>query len=199
MNQRKRKSPTPQWGRGIFFSRASHEPRQGMTFAEVMIASVVLLILFAGVFRLFQTLYGKKAAGISQRLELQMEARRALINLYGEIQEGIELLKPEPGVTLPFMAIRDSVNNVHFIFQKKDAVASERQKRDIFRLYTVVYDIERNVGSQPREIMTNVERLNFTAHGYGGVVVTSDLKEGEASFSFVNMIRLKNALAEEGS
>jgi hypothetical protein len=163
-----------------------------------MVTVVVMSFVVAGLHNLMRGLLGHGAKNISQNLHLQMEARRALLNLYREIQEGIEILKPDPGVTLPYLVLRDHVNNIHFIFLKKDQAATEQQKRPMFRLYSVLYDIATERASAPRELVSNVESLNFTAHGYADVVITSTLREGNAVFSFVNQIGLKNSLAEEG-
>lgn len=170
----------------------------GFTLVELMVTVVVMSFVVAGLHNLMRGLLGHGAKNISQNLHLQMEARRALLNLYREIQEGIEILKPDPGVTLPYLVLRDNVNNIHFIYLKRDKAASEQLKRPMFRLYSVLYDIATERASAPRELVANVESLNFTAHGYSDVVITSTLREGNAVFSFVNQIGLKNSLAEEG-
>ncbi len=178
-------------------NRLAEQP-SGFTLVEIMVAVVVMTFVVAGLHNLMRGLLGHGAKNVSQNLHLQMEARRALLNLYREIQEGIEVLKPDPGVTLPYLVLRDNVNNIHFIYLKKDKAATEKEKRQMFRLYSVLYDIATDRASTPRELLNNVESLNFTAHGYTDVVITSTLREGNATFAFVNQIGLKNSLAEEG-
>ncbi len=172
--------------------------RPGLTLTEVMVVVVIMGFVVAGVHHLMRGFLGHGAKNLSQKLHLQMEARRALLNLYREIQEGIEILLPQPGFTRPFLALRDNVNNIHFIYLKKDQAASEQQKTPMFRLYGVQYDTAAGQASEPREILANVEAMNFTAHSYSDVVITSTLREGKSSFSFVNQVGLQNAFAEEG-
>ena len=171
--------------------------KKGFTLVETIIGSIILVFLLIGCFQLFRTFTGKKFSNISARLTLQMEARRALVNIYMQAQEGIEILKPDPGSTLPFLVLRDLVNDIHFFFLQKDKIASEKEKSDMFRLYSVVYDIQKNTCSTPHEILANVKKINFTAHGFGEIYISGTLREGEASFSLINMIRLRNACAED--
>jgi hypothetical protein len=164
----------------------------------MIIVTLLMSFIMAGLFNIFRQLTHGGAVRITNKLTLQLEARRALTNLYQEVQEGIELLKPDPGSTLPFAVLRSGVNNVHFLYLKRDDTASARHQFDLFRLYSVIYDVETAQTGTPREILAGIETLNFTAHGYGALLVTSTLREGQESFSFVNMIRLKNLTAEEG-
>lgn len=169
------------------------------TLVEVVIVSAIMSFLMAGVYNIFRHMSKKGAVKLTQKLTLQIEARRALLNLYAEVQEGIELLKPDPGATLPFAVLRDGVNNVHFLFLKKDEPASERHKVRLFRLYSVVYDIEQAKSGPARELLKGIEQLSFTSHGYGTLFVTCQLREGRETFSFMNLIRLKNLASEEGA
>lgn len=172
--------------------------RPGLTLTEVMVVVVVMAFVVAALHSLMRGFLTHGAKNLSQKLHLQMEARRALLNLYREIQEGIEILLPQPGFTRPFLVLRDNVNNIHFIYLKKDKTASEQQKTPMFRLYGVQYDTSTSKASEPREILANVEAMNFTAHSYSDVVITSTLREGRSAFSFVNQVGLQNAFAEEG-
>ncbi|RCK77899.1 MAG: hypothetical protein OZSIB_2058 [Candidatus Ozemobacter sibiricus] len=163
-----------------------------------MIAFTVLGLLMAGGFQIFRFFTGRQVANISSRFHLQMEVRRALVNLYGEAQEGIELLKPDPGSTLPYMVLRDQVNNLRLIFLRRDSTLSEKNGFDTFRLYSVLYDIKTGRCSPVREILSGLRAMNFTAHGFGSVVVSGTLTEGQMSYAFLNQIRLKNVFSEEG-
>ncbi|NLI78240.1 MAG: prepilin-type N-terminal cleavage/methylation domain-containing protein [Candidatus Riflebacteria bacterium] len=172
--------------------------RAGFTLIEMMVAFFVLGMLMGGCFQLFSFFTGKQVANISARFQLQMEVRRALVNLYGEAQEGIEVLKPDPGSTLPYLVLRDLVNDLHLIFLRKDDKLTEKNGSDTFRLWSVVYNIEKGTCREPHEILSGIRTMNFTAHGFGSVVVSGTLQEGQARYSFLNMIRLKNVFSEEG-
>lgn len=174
--------------------RGRHGHR-GITLVETLIALTVFAMILGVVFQIFKSVSGRNAARLTTRLELQLEVRRALVNIFSEIQEGIEIFKPDPGSTLPFLVLRDYLNNLHFLYLDRDAVASTREGCDIFRLYSITYDVERKTSTPRREILANLTGLRFTAHGFGGVLVTGELRKQPATFSFINMIRLKNATA----
>lgn len=168
------------------------------TLVEVLMCFMLLSLVIFGVIQAFRYVGGEHFDAMGKRLALQMEARRALLNVYSTVQDGIELMKPDPGSTLPFLVFRDYINNIHFMYLKKDLPVSEKTGCDIFRLYSSVYNITTGDIGLPREILAQVERLNFTAHGYSSVLVTCTLREGKTKFSLINMIRLKNASAREG-
>jgi len=170
----------------------------GFSLIEVMVALTVLGLMLGGSFRLFSFFTGKKVGNISARLQLQMETRRALVNIYSEAQEGIEVLKPDPGATLPYMVLRDLINNLHLIYMRKDQALTAKNGSDTFKLFSVVYDIAKDHCSDPHEILNGLSSMNFTSHGFGAVLVTGTLRDGELKYSFVNMIRLKNVSSEEG-
>ncbi|MBF0544382.1 MAG: hypothetical protein HQM08_08110 [Candidatus Riflebacteria bacterium] len=171
--------------------------KKAVTLVEILVVALILGVLLAMMTNFFRFFFGRSVTQVSQKLALQMEARRGLVNIFSEIQEGIELMQPSPGQTLPYLVLRDYVNNLHFIFQKKCPSVSDRSKTDIYNLYSSIHDIEKSATSQPKEILRNVERLTFTAHGYNGVVVTATLRDGTSTFSFVNLVRLKNALTDD--
>ncbi len=175
--------------------RSRLSTRPGFSLVETLIALTIFGLVIAGCFQLFRNFSGRNAVRLTARLELQLEVRRAMVNLYREIQEGIEIFKPDPGSTLPFLMLRDYLNNLHMLYLEKDIAASKREGCDIFRLNSVTYDVESGVSSPPHEVLANITAMNFTSHGFGGVLVTGYLRKEQAHFSFVNMIRLKNATA----
>jgi hypothetical protein len=172
-------------------------PERGTTLVEALLATTLIGLVIGGAFLMTRSVGGESTAKLAGRLHLQMEARRALVSLYGQIQEGIELIKPDPGATLPFLVLRDHVNRLHMLYLKRDPPASERMKEPMFRLFSTVYDPSRDRSSPAREVLANIRQLNFTAHGFGGVVVSGTLVEGPAVFSFLNMIRIKNNGSED--
>ncbi|MBF0407348.1 MAG: prepilin-type N-terminal cleavage/methylation domain-containing protein [Candidatus Riflebacteria bacterium] len=171
--------------------------RKAITLVELIITSLILSVVMAMMIVFLRSFFGKQVVTASQKLSLQMEARRGLVSIFGVLQEGIEIMSPQPGQCLPYIVLRDYVNNLHFIFLKKSESVSERTKRDIFTLFSSIHDISANKTSAPKEILRNVERMTFTAHGYNGVLISAQLRDGSSSFSFVNFVRLKNALSDD--
>ena len=178
--------------------RAVKKNFSGLTIVELLICFVLLSVVVVLSFRVFGSFASGRSEGLSRRLRLQIEARRALVSVHSILQDGIELIKPDPGTTLPFLVFRDYVNNIHFLYLTKDEQASQDTGQDIFRLLASVYEIETEQFHGPREVLSQIDRLSFTAHGYSSVLVSCTLRERNSSFSLVNLIRLKNAGAREG-
>ncbi len=182
-------------GEAIFSPRFPGRP--GFTFVEVMIALGLFLFLLALGLRAWQTFRGRTAENLSKHLLLQMEARRALLQLYKEVQEGVEVVSPLPGSTLPYMAYKDGLNNLRMIYLDKDPDKTRDEGKPIYRLMSVRREISTSAAEPPRCMMEHVSRLTFTTYHPGGVVISATLRGGKGEFSFVNFIRLQNFLCED--
>ena len=169
----------------------------GVTLIELILALLIFSFVIAGAFRALSVFGGKASETLSQRLVLQMEARKALLNLYREIQQGIEVILPAPGCTLPYLVYRDFINNIHVIYLEKDATTSKTEGEP---LYKVMEGIKISSGAgttPPKLVMKYVSKSNFTTHHYGGILLSCSLKGGKGRFDLVNYVRLKNLAAED--
>lgn len=167
-----------------------------MTLVELIIASVLLSFIVAGGYRAMSVFAGRMSQDLSRRLVLQMEARRALLNLYREVQEGIEVILPIPGNTLPYLVFRDISNNLQVIYLEVDPELSLNRVTPIFRAMIGTKDPDAFSSKEPKMLMRYVTSLNFTAHHHGAVTFQCTLRHGRGKFSLVNHIRLKNTAAE---
>ncbi|MBF0410856.1 MAG: type II secretion system protein [Candidatus Riflebacteria bacterium] len=170
--------------------------KSAVTLVELAIAMCIFSFVAAGSFRAFQLFTGKASRNLSQRLVLQMEARKAFLVLFHEIQGGIEIVYPQPGTTLPYFLYRDFVNNLQLIYLEKDPETTKSEKEDMFRVVQGIKDPATGQILKPKTIMKYVKTLNFTAHHNGGVVLTTSLKSANGKFSLINYVRLKNMAAE---
>ncbi|MBF0543646.1 MAG: hypothetical protein HQM08_04395 [Candidatus Riflebacteria bacterium] len=168
----------------------------GITLIEIAMAMALLAFIIAGSFRAFQVFTGKASRTLSQKLILQMEARKALLSLFHEVQEGIEVVYPQPGSTLPYMLYRDFVNNLRVIYLELDPELSKIENENIYRAMEGKKDLSTGKITDQKLIMRYVKSLNFTAHHNGGVLFTTTLKSANGIFSLVNYVRLKNSAAE---
>lgn len=170
----------------------------GFTLVELLIVIVIASFITAIMYNLLKGLLSRGAKKLTQHLYLQLEARRALTNIYNELQTGIEVLLPPPGSTLPFLIVRDNSNTIKMMYLKKISDTSNSINKDVFSLYTINYDPLSCKATIPKEILRNVVKLNFTAHGYNNIVITGIIKEDKAKFAFINQINFKNFMADDG-
>ncbi len=173
------------------------KPRSGVTIVELLIASVIFSFVIAISYRALVLFTGRASETLSKRLILQMEARRAFLTLYREVQEGIEVILPQPGATLPYFVYRDFVNSIHVIYLEKDLELSKTEGEDLFKLMEGLKDPGGEKSKEPRILARYVTSLNFTTHHFGGVLISCSLKGGKGRFSLVNFVRLKNVTVED--
>lgn len=164
---------------------------------EILIAFTIFTSLFGVGYQVFRVFAGKTSENLSKRLVLQMEARKALITLYRELQEGIEVINPAPGTTLPYLVYKDYVNNIRTVFLEEDPKQTKEQGSSMYRVMIVARDPSSSSVEEPRCIMHNVKKLTFTTYNPGGVLISAMLKGGSGEFSLVNFVRLQNMTAED--
>ena len=171
--------------------------QKGFSFLETILAMLLMAAFFGTAFKAWQTFTHKKSENLSRRLVLQMEARKAFLNLTRELQQGIEIVIPKPGTTLPFLVYKDYGNNLRIVYLEEDSVRTREQKRPMFRAISAWRDPSQPTAGQPVTLMEYVARLNFTTHSAGGVLVSANLHDGTGDFALINFIRLQNVSAEE--
>ena len=173
------------------------EKRKAVTLIEVIIASAIFAVvigLSVGAFRAFQ---GRTSENLSKRLVLQMEARKALVHLYRKLQDGIEIVSPPPGTTLPYVVYKDLLNNIRMVYLEKDDYLSKKEKRDIFRAMSILRDPTGKIVEKPQCLMKHVTQMNFTTYHEGAVLLSTRLQGGTGDFSLINFVRLQNISSEE--
>ncbi len=178
-------------------SRSELRPR-GFTITEIVISVGILLFLISLGLRSWQLFRGKTSENLSKRLLLQMEARRALLQLYRLVQEGVEVVSPLPGATLPYLVFKDGLNDIRMLFLEQDDQGSKEEGTQVFRLMVIRRDIGKNLTEPPKCLMEHVVRLTFTTYHPGGVLISAVLRGGKGEFAFVNFVRLQNHLCDDG-
>jgi len=168
-----------------------------LSIVEIVISSALLSGLIVSGVQIWQIFQGKASENLSKRLVLQMEARRALLSLFRVLQEGIEVVTPSPGTTLPYLVFKDGLNNLRMVYLEEDPARSKEEKRTIYRAMIVVRDPTNAAASEPHALMENVVKLHFTTWSPGGVLITTTLHKGTGDFSLVNFVRLQNVMSDE--
>ncbi len=172
-------------------------PSKGVTMIEMVIALAIFFSVIGIGFLAFQSFHGKTSENLSKRLILQMEARRALLTLFRELQEGIEIVSPPSGTTLPYLVFKDFVNNLRMVYLEEDPVLTKEEGKTIYRAMMVMKDPSGEVSEPPKLLMNHVLKLNFTTYNPGAVLISTQLRGGNGEFSLVNYVRLQNVNADE--
>ena len=177
--------------------RLGVEGKKGFTLLEAVISMSILLMLFSIGMGAWQHCHGKAGETLGKRLILQLEARRALVSLFRELEEGGEVVSPVPGTTLPYLVFKDGLNNLEMVYLQKDEPKSIEEKREIWRAMVVKRDMMKAIPDDPKILMEHVLKLTFTTYHYGGVFISATLRGGRGDFSLVNFVRLQNVAAED--
>ncbi|MBF0406335.1 MAG: hypothetical protein HQM10_03195 [Candidatus Riflebacteria bacterium] len=175
-----------------FFGR-----KTGVTLLELIVASFILAFIFQIGIRVWHHFIGKTSDTLTKRLYLQMEARKSTINLFKELQEGIEIVSPSPGSTFHYLVYLNYVNQVKLISLEKDQTKSNQEKKEIYKAIVSTKNSDDPADSAKKVIMENVLELNFTPYSNGGVLVNTTLAGGGGVYSFVNFVRLQNVTADD--
>jgi prepilin-type N-terminal cleavage/methylation domain-containing protein len=176
-------------------SAKSHH--RGITLLEVIIAMMIFSFFLAAFYRVMERVVGRTSQRLSERLVLQMEARRALLNVYRHLQEGIEIVTPPPGSTLPYLVYRDLKHNFGCMYLEPDQAKTQEEGKPIYRVMHLKRDPSGATAGTPTLIMDRVSRLNFTTHSPSGLLLNLTLAGGKGEYSLINFVRLKNSVAED--
>ncbi len=151
--------------------------------AEVLVAIALFAILIGSAVWLFA--YGGRAtARLQPKLAAQQGARKAVVRLIRELQEGMEVLTPPPGMTLPYAVIVDKEANVKCFYQSADG-----------GLFRFVNDPKPS-GTTER-MLSGVKRLTFTCQSEGALTINALLAEEEQESAILTTVRLRNIAAAE--
>ena len=159
--------------------------RRAFTIAEVLISVALLAMLIGSAVWLFA--YGGRATSrLSPRLAAQQSARKMVVRLLRELQEGMEVLTPAPGMTLPYAVIADKEGNLKWFYQSADGPPH--------RLFRFVND---PAPGQTELLLSNVKRLTFTSTSEGALTVNLLLEEEGQESAMLTTVRLRNIAAAE--
>lgn len=148
--------------------------RRGFSIPEVLVALGLFGALIGAVAWLFS--YGGRAtARLQPKLAAQQQARKAVVRMIRELQEGMEVLTPAPGMTLPYAVIVDKEGAIAWFYQTADG-----------RVYR-----------QGELLLSGVKRLTFTSQSEGALTVNALLAEEEQESAILTTVRLRNIAAAE--
>lgn len=161
--------------------------------AEILIVCAILGLVFYTIVHIFQFLGRYNASNPTGDIGMLKETRKMYLRVLVDLQEGVELLHPMPGVTLPYLVFVDKSNDITVYYLRE----IEKVEKDSGR-YALCAKT-REVGAagyseafEERVLVENVDRMTFTGHGGGAVLVNARLRERGKENNLLTLINLKN-------
>ena len=165
--------------------------RRAFTVIEVLIGGILLVVLVA-VLVMFLVYGGRSTARTSAQYSLQQAGRVALAHFLREIQEGMEVIQPPPGSTLPHAVIRDAVSCPRFYY-----LVPQADEPGSFELWRFVNDPDIAADQRKERLLRGVRRCTFTARGEAALQVNLLMREAGEEFPLLTTVRLRNAAAAD--
>lgn len=131
---------------------------------------------------------------LAPQMALQQASRKAVVRFLRDLQQGMEVLLPLPGATLPYAVARDDVSAICFYH-----LVSRTDRPDgTMELWRYRMDPGQAPRGERELILSNVRRLSFTARSEGALQLNLLLAEGAEEYAIITTVRLRNiASAEE--
>jgi hypothetical protein len=167
------------------------QTRRALSLAEVVVVLGLLSLLIGGAVWLF-FFGGSTAQRLTPQLSLQQKSRIAVVRLLREIQEGMEVLSPTPGLTLSYALISDKLALVRWYFLLKS-----QNDPGQFELWRYVDDRTLPPGQRRVLLLTNIRRLTFTCQSEGALQINLALAEENSQYSILTTVRLRNLPSAE--
>lgn len=167
--------------------------RHAFTIVETIMAVGIALLLIT----VLTTLLlhgGSTTARTSAQFSLQQTSRVAIARLLQELQEGIEVVVPGPGVTLPHAVVRDRVSCARWYY-----LVAQAGEPGSYELWRQAADPDLPAAQRKERLLKGVRRLTFTARGEAALQVNLLVREAGEEMPLLTTVRLRNvAAADEG-
>jgi prepilin-type N-terminal cleavage/methylation domain-containing protein len=167
--------------------------KRGFTFVESMVVVGIMGLVFAGMVQIFQYMNSYQNSKPATDIMMLKNTRRLFLKVFTELQEGIEVIHPIPGVTLPYLVFVDKNNDISVYYLRKSDKTDEGAGEFTLCMKTRELASEgystKNVEQQ---LIDKIERMTFTAHGGGAVLVNARLKEQKSELNLLTLVNLKN-------
>ncbi|MBI4859694.1 MAG: hypothetical protein HY815_05450 [Candidatus Riflebacteria bacterium] len=157
-------------------------PRRAFSLIEVILGSLILAVVFYAIIT-FLRQGSRMEDQMSTLLGFQSDAQRALSNFLQDLQEGITVVQPPPGHTLPHAVVRDKLNRLAFYSLVPAGRPGEyRLRRDLASPQNVDTKI----------LLGGLTRVTFTALSDSALQIHLTLGSGDRRYSFHTQVRLRN-------
>jgi len=140
--------------------------RSGFTLIELLIAASIMGLGLYMALSGFSNA-GRSAGRITDEYALHMKLRQATDRLLARLFEGTEVVQPAPGQTLPYVVLKDLVNNLTIIYCEKAAHASAGP----YQIVKYTDTLTGRAVAENREVLCDgVKEVRFTAQTRGLVL-----------------------------
>lgn len=169
----------------------SRQRRSGFTAVEIMIVAGIMGMAFAMLVQFWQA-RSTTDAGITNRLTLQIEARKAADILTSQIREASEIVRPTLGETSPYVVFLDAVNRTGMLYPTKDEENSSRCKKDLFQLMKFMHEYSGTTPEKPKILARSVKRVAFTLLAPNSVQINITVANEKEEYQFLTETGLMN-------
>ena len=165
--------------------------RSGFTIAEALIGLGLMVLLISSA--VYVLAFGGRTTGrLTPQMAAQQQTRKAVVRFIRELQEGMEVIRPQPGSTLPFAVITDKVGAIRWFF-----LVQSKTNPKLADLYRYRRDTAVPPAQRTELILNNVSRLAFTSQSEGAVSINLAVMEETAEYAVLTSVRLRNLAAAE--
>lgn len=171
--------------------------RRAYSLAEVLVAAGLCLLVLGAAFGLLRFMRTSGEQVLGPAMGLQMASRSAMIQLVKELQECVEFIRPQQGLSLTYFVARDKVNRILTGYVARDAAASQAAGRDLYRLYLHRHEYEPAPDpAKQRKVLEGIERASFTTLSPAVLQIHLTLHEQGKSYTLLTTVRARNVHTE---
>ena len=168
----------------------------GVTMIEIIVVSLILGLCGAVFFRLVSSRAVAEST-LTNRLQLQMEARRAADTLTAHLREASEIMRPTLGQTLSYVTYLDSINRTCMLYPTRDDENSEKYKRPLVKIMSYVRPSGGTGAGETRLLARSVHRAAFTVVSPHSVQINITVAGEKEEYQFLTQAGLMNFGAGE--
>lgn len=165
--------------------------RHAVTLVEVLLA-LALLGVVLGIIAQASGFATRSTGILAPKLALQQASRKAVVRLLTELREGMLVVKPAPGSTLPYAVVKDKVGQLRWYHLVGQPGAPAGQE-----LWCHVDDPNVPRAQRRHKLLGGIRRLAFTSRSEGALEVNLVLGEGTQEHALMTTVRLQNLAAGE--
>ena len=172
-------------------SRELHLSRRvGFTTIELLVVAGIIGLLFSVLLRFYSF---SSTTSVTDKLILQMEARRSTDEVSAELRVCSSVIRPVPGETLPFLFARDLRNRIVFLYIDKDELHTMKYKKNLYRLILYRYDFSDTYDPKNERILAeSIKSLTFTSHDPNSIQVNMAVANDKQDFQIVTRVGMMN-------
>jgi type II secretory pathway pseudopilin PulG len=162
----------------------------GFTVIELIVSTMILSMVGAVVFILLSRLNQSAQPALSDRLVVNNESTRAANILINHIRECLEVVRPMPGETTPYLVLKNDVNEMNLLYLEPDPIHAQIASRTLYKL--VSFTQTGSPDGLSKELFASIQRLTFTSLSPNQVQINLVLANLKGEFGLVTQVGLQS-------